>query len=535
MSSKESELGKIFDNIKEGRSPSSSKKSTESITPRKPTRSIIKKKKKDVLTCGQCQKTSDKDSTIKKRRFKYADGSDAEDSLCDECFESLVEPDEAESSEIEKAESIPEDESPEQEPHKTNLEELKTSEEEKLEEKILPEEKEVVEPVEHKDETNEKDEKKKKRPPRPPRSRKRKATTEKKEKGVDVKETTKLEEKKPQPRVIKPDKSKREVVKAGIISEDKLKKILGQDQIDFEDPFKAEELIVTQTIVIVGKGKRGKSTLALSVVRGMFDRDNAPSDYDNKKKVFEKCGHKKPTHGCQNCRATVIYAITMDDKTQKPAKDARSEHKIIHVIRGMEHYREGTDALRLLTSHLTQKYVDNLLLKWIPEHCEKNYKIPKPDFVLIDDLQILQNVYNHAMRESFGFGVYDKFDWKHWTRRNQFVNETHRLANTLSKEALIYCTYEKWQDKEKEDGSTVSIKMPAWAGDIEKKTDTLIEVFYHEGDKMAFLAQVKSAKDVYWSYRKDKVTTDYKGHGGLWNLLQNAPKGKQYDMNVEKI
>jgi len=517
--SQDEEISQVFAGIQ---------KSKSGDTKKKPKKSLTKKTKKKPPKLVKRKKPTEKeeDPTLYNISAECMTCATLKDNICSgtgSCYECDHKSDEV-MAEVKKklSELTPEEKSKMFDMSDEDLEKMseKSKDTDSLELQIEDEAKEIAkvlakETVAEPEEEEKKPKKPKKK--RPPKPRKKKAPQISDD---DIEKETEKEPEKPKKKIIKKSREKVEPLKAGIHTELELLNRLGADIVEFADPFENEEYIDKQTIVIVGRGKQGKSTLGLSAERGMFDTDNYPNP--------DECEHNNPTNGCPFCRPTITYAITMDDKTFKPAKKYMSDTRVIHVLRGMEHYREGTDALRLITSGLTQKYIDDLLLRWIPQHCKKNYEIDKPDFVLVDDLQILQNVYNHAMRQSFGFGVYDVFNWKNWTRRNQFVNETHRLANNLCGEALVYCTYEKWQDKKMEDGKEVSVKVPAWAGDIEKKTDTLIEASSMEGETMSFMAQVKSAKDTYWSYDKVKATTDFKGHGGLWNLLENAPIGKKF-------
>lgn len=497
------------------------------------------KKPKEDIECGNCRESQKKDPTIKKRDVEWADGSAGSDYLCDECFalfDTTLDP-----KIKEKLENLtPEEKSnmfklSDEDMEKMEKEAEATPEPESLkgqiqeEAKVIAKEaaaKTVAEPEAEEDTPKKPKPPKKKAPPKPPKKKKAPQVTDEDVEKADP------EPKKPKRKVLK--KSKEEVsLKASIkLTELQMENLLGEAEIDFgEDLEDDEEGADKQTIVIVGRGKRGKSSLAFTAQRGMMDRDNAPHSFSIEER-FDGCDHEEPTHGCQKCRPTIFYAISMDGKTFKPAKRSKSPTKVIHVIDGRKHYRESTDVYRLLSSSLTQRYIDHLLLIKISADCKKRYGIEKPDFIVIDDLQILQSIYNHAMRQYFQLGVYDQVDWKKWTLRNQYVNTTHQFANELCNESLIYCTYEKWQDKEREDKSKFALKSPAWAGDIEKKTDTLIEVSYVEAETMEFFAQVKSAKDPYWSYTKQRVTTDYQGRGGLWNILKNAPETKQLGMST---
>ena len=496
----EKDISKVFAGIKE------SKKTNP--PPKKPVKPIPKSKplvvKKVVMkpvieppVCGNCRSTLAEDPTIKKRKMKYANGKEFEDYLCDECYE-MSQKGESDVDLVTEPEETPQEQKPKPKPKPKP-----PAKKPKLPPKKTP---------------SKKPEPKKsiiKKPPPQVGDKELEAAREK------VKE--KLTKKTP---VMKTSQKSSDLIvgKNVPITESSVRKVLGFENIQFADPFEGESLVEKQTICVIGNPKSGKSVLALSAYRGILDPDFLPSPYDHIKGKYTECNHKKPRIDCDYCRPTITYAITMDDKTFKPAKRFnKNGFRIIHVLRGLEHYRTTTDTLRLMTGELTIHYIINLIRKWIPEHCEENYFIKQPDFFFIDDLDILARVAEDAMRNHFGFGVFDRFDWKYWDKRNQFVNDIHREGQKLPNEGHLYATYTKWDDKKLEDGSEVSQKKPKWAGDIEKKTDTLIQTHTFEGDTMKFLAQVISAKDPGWSYMKMDVESDFQLRGGMWNLRENAP------------
>lgn len=309
------------------------------------------------------------------------------------------------------------------------------------------------------------------------------------------------------------------LVKGLITSEAQLKELTSRDVIHFEDGEEIEDLegIV---LTIMGLKGDGKTALALSAERGMFDPELAPDP--------SKCDHPEGKE-CEHCRPTIIFAISMDGQTNRIAKQYRAHGKRVHVYNGLKYYSEKSDEVRLMTSTITCHFINDILTRQIPQRCKALYGIDRPDFIVIDDMEELAKLAEGKMRDEKGFTIYENFDWQYWTKRNMILDEIHRRAGEMSIEAIIYTTYQKWEEVTEGD-TQEKRKLPKWVASIKKKTNTTIETRgITQGDTRSFQALVLNAKDLGWTYIRRQVTTNFAGKGGLWNLKDPRNDEKFYE------
>lgn len=203
-----------------------------------------------------------------------------------------------------------------------------------------------------------------------------------------------------------------------------------------------------------------------------------------------------------------IVAISFDHKTVTIKNNFYNNEKPIKVYDGVRYYEKTPDKI-LKTAKITYEYVTQILQKFVNAP-EEN----KPDWILIDGLEIINSVCEMAMRNDRGYkpfaGISNMNDWKY---RNIMMDQIHNYSYNACKKGVIYTTYSKIENLEVENGEIVlSKEIPKWFGNVMLETDIVLKTFIRQGKdgQQIYMVDVKSSKydDLMQSGKKYFVTKE---------------------------
>jgi hypothetical protein len=160
----------------------------------------------------------------------------------------------------------------------------------------------------------------------------------------------------------------------------------------------------------------------------------------------------------------------------------------VKVYDAVRHMSEATPLEFLESSEKTFKFVLELL--------DFIKKENKPDWIILDGLEIMQQVAEMVMRARNNIGPYQGIANKNiWKERRIYLRQIHRKALDAAKLGVIYTTYTD-KDEIVESGDFVTKKdVPKWIDAVMYETDVVIRVD-HTQDKSGkkFTATIDSDK-----------------------------------------
>ena len=127
--------------------------------------------------------------------------------------------------------------------------------------------------------------------------------------------------------------------------------------------------------------------------------------------------------------------LTFDNKSQAVKKYYYKNDKNIKIYNAVEYYKKDTEQNMLNTAELTYMVLLDFL---------KNIK-DKPDWIVIDGLEILSEIAEMVMRKRKGLKAYQGIgNMGVWKLRKQLLGEFHTRALEKVKKGVIYTTYTQY-------------------------------------------------------------------------------------------
>lgn len=127
----------------------------------------------------------------------------------------------------------------------------------------------------------------------------------------------------------------------------------------------------------------------------------------------------------------------------------------------------------------------------ILEHCGEKIK---PDWVVIDGTEIMEQIIEFAMRHRHGLGPFQGIaNLNVWKERRLMLRQIHNKAYSIARKGIIYTTYTHYEDIVI-DGELVTRKeVPKWIDVIMFETDTVLKTEYNPRDRV-FSVKVVTSK-----------------------------------------
>lgn len=112
----------------------------------------------------------------------------------------------------------------------------------------------------------------------------------------------------------------------------------------------------------------------------------------------------------------------------------------------------------------------------------------KPNWIIIDGLEILSSVAEQIMRKNYGIKPYQGIpNMGIWKERRQILDSVHRKSIGIAKSGVVYTTY-CTEDKIVHDGDVIELKkIPKWVDSVLYETDITLHVdseFRKDGTKI---------------------------------------------------
>jgi len=163
------------------------------------------------------------------------------------------------------------------------------------------------------------------------------------------------------------------------------------------------------------------------------------------------------------------YVLTFDNKTQRIKKSMYPDDDI-QIYNAVKYWNKSPQHITS-TAVITMTYIDKLL-------DEAEDKDNRPDWVVIDAMELLQQVCEMNMRYRHDLGMSQGFGNKSWWKeRKAGIEHVHNRAKALAKRGVIYTTFCSMKDMLK-DGEVINTKeVPNWIGIVMEETDVVIHAF----------------------------------------------------------
>jgi len=144
----------------------------------------------------------------------------------------------------------------------------------------------------------------------------------------------------------------------------------------------------------------------------------------------------------------------------------------------------------------------------------------KPDWVVIDGAQIMQQICEWTMRKRHNIGPFDGIsNLNLWKERRAYMRDIHNKALNLAKCGIIYTTYTE-KDRVIIAGETVHEKdVPAWIDVLIYETDFVLQTIYNPVTKKFEVKVVTSKLD---KLIPTGATYDVTGKK-LWDVIGKNP------------
>ncbi|RLC34375.1 MAG: hypothetical protein DRZ76_02780 [Candidatus Nealsonbacteria bacterium] len=182
-----------------------------------------------------------------------------------------------------------------------------------------------------------------------------------------------------------------------------------------------------------------------------------------------------------------IAVLSFDNKTTNVWKYVYKTDPRIKVYNVTEYLEEDPQKY-IQSSEWTYEYINFVL--------DEIKKVEKPDWIIIDGLEILAKIAEMVMRGRNGLtpfqGVVNRNIWK---ERRLYIRNIHRKALDASKRGVIYTTYTD-RDEIIQEGETVSkVVVPKWTDVVLWETDIVVHIYTkQEDDGKKFYMCVSSSK-----------------------------------------
>jgi|GEM_PF-6281651 hypothetical protein len=219
---------------------------------------------------------------------------------------------------------------------------------------------------------------------------------------------------------------------------------------------------------------------------------------------------------------TTIACLSFDEQSQIIKDTVFGGNPRIQVFDALKYYSASDDANILQTSVDTFDYLIWLLTKG-------DIFQMKPDYVMIDGLEIFKERAEYKMRSAQHYLPFENFgNYGAWHQRTMFMDDIDIFCKRLAKIGIIYTSYINFQ-KVKSPTGEVTIVEPKWAGNTKTKTRIVIKVDSQtDANGRSFYATVESSKvaSVLTSGRKKVGSIDNSGNLDLIGFKSLIAAGK---------
>lgn len=185
-----------------------------------------------------------------------------------------------------------------------------------------------------------------------------------------------------------------------------------------------------------------------------------------------------------------ILALSFDHKTVEIWTEMFNEDPRITVKDAIRYYEHTSPDAWLMSSEISFQYI-NILLDEAKALPEEN----RPDWILIDGLEIYTRIAEMLMRYRNGLRVTSGVEWNIWKDRRLYLKQIHIKAMSIARKGVIYTTYIK-EGSTIENGQIVkTTKKPKWVDIIKEQTDVQILVESSQvPEGRRFVATVENSK-----------------------------------------
>ena len=196
-----------------------------------------------------------------------------------------------------------------------------------------------------------------------------------------------------------------------------------------------------------------------------------------------------------------ISALSFDQKTARIWKNNYNSDPRIQVwdARMLE---SSYDGISFQESSVENFKLINLILDLIEER--------KPDWILIDGLEKLQEICEQMMRVKNNFKPFQGVEWTYWKERKIYLRQIHSRIIRIAKRGVIYTTYVEVKELNRKDGKVVESKqIPKYIDMILQETDDTIRLsaeFNNQTQRTQYFAMIEGSKGTFSIGERQNVT-----------------------------
>ncbi|GEM_PF-1543695 len=206
-----------------------------------------------------------------------------------------------------------------------------------------------------------------------------------------------------------------------------------------------------------------------------------------------------------------VVALSFDRKTAPIKKRFYKNPGNIIVFDAVKYMRWDP---KVATKYAEKTY--HYIMK-ILDYVEKKVK---PDWIVIDNTEILEQILELVMRYRHGLKPFQGIrNLNVWKERKYLLRDIHNRALGIAKRGIIYTTYTTYEEVIAEGELVARKEMPKWIDIIMFEADVVLQTVYNSFDKVFYVKVITSKFD-------DIIPT-----GETYDVT-NKPFGKQIRWNL---
>jgi len=180
-----------------------------------------------------------------------------------------------------------------------------------------------------------------------------------------------------------------------------------------------------------------------------------------------------------------LCVLSFDRKAMPIKMSMYNGDKRIHVFDAVK-YMDWHPEKVTESSSKTFDYILKVL-----EYCGEKIK---PDWVIIDGTEIMEQIVEFAMRHRHGLGPFQGIaNLNVWKERRLMLRQIHNKAYSIAKKGIIYTTYTHYEDIVIEGELVTRKEVPKWIDVIMFETDAVLKTEYNSRDRV-FSVKVVTSK-----------------------------------------
>ncbi len=180
-----------------------------------------------------------------------------------------------------------------------------------------------------------------------------------------------------------------------------------------------------------------------------------------------------------------VCVLSFDRKAVPIKINVFNNDSRIHVFDAVKYMDWRPDKVTESSSR-TFEYILKIL-----DYCAEKIK---PDWIVFDGTEIMEQIIEFAMRHRHGLGPFQGIsNLNIWKERRLMLRQIHSKAYEIAKKGIIYTTYTQYEDIVIEGELVTRKEVPKWIDVIMFETDVVLKTEYNARDQV-FTVKVVTSK-----------------------------------------